>query len=68
MPRLTIEFSKKVDKVLKDLAAEDNTTQVEIIRRALSLYNFAKQETAEEDLKLSITDEEDKILKDLIFQ
>ncbi|MCZ6678451.1 MAG: ribbon-helix-helix protein, CopG family [Candidatus Poribacteria bacterium] len=65
----TIEFSKQVDDILKELAEKNGTSKVEVLRRALSLYDYAKKETGKErHRKLSITDEEDKIIKDLIFQ
>ena len=68
MPRMTIEFSKQVDDILKELAKQNNTTKVDVLRRALSLYHYAQKETSEKKQKLSITDEEDRIIKDLIFQ
>ena len=67
MPRMTIEFSKQVDNILKELAKRNNTTKVDVLRRALSLYHYVQKETGEENKKLSITDE-DKIIKDIIFQ
>ncbi len=67
MPRMTIEFSDQVDKILKSLAKKNQTTKVEILRRAISLYDYVEKETGgEKDQKLSITDEE-KIIKDIIL-
>ena len=40
---------------------------MEILRRALALYGYAQKEAATEQRKLSITDEDDKIIKDIIF-
>lgn len=67
MPRLTIEFPDQVNDILTDLAKKDGTTKVDILRRSLALYNYAHREVAEKDRKLSITDSDDKVLKDLIF-
>ncbi len=67
MPRMTIEFSKQVDDLLKELAKKNNTTKVEVLRRALSLYDYVEKETSkEQNRRLSITDE-DKIIKDIIL-
>jgi hypothetical protein len=67
MPRLTIEFPESVDKIIKELAKKNQTTKVEVLRRALSLYYYVRNETEGSDQKLSITDKDDKIVKDLIF-
>ncbi|MBM3237047.1 hypothetical protein FJZ31_12215 [Candidatus Poribacteria bacterium] len=67
MPRLTIEFPDKVNDILKELAKKDQTTKVDVLRRALALYNYVHKEAIEQDKKLSITDEEDKIIKDIVF-
>jgi len=64
---MTIEFSKQVDDILKELAKKNNTTKVEVLRRALSLYDYVEKETSkEQNRRLSITDE-DKIIKDIIL-
>lgn len=69
MPRMTIEFPKQVDEILKKLAAEDETTKVDVIRRALGVYNYLKEAGVKPggDLKVSITDKDDTIVKDLVF-
>ena len=68
MPRLSIEFPDKANDILADLAKKDHTTKVDVLRRALALYNYVHREAADKDLKLSITDDEDTIIKDIIFQ
>ena len=67
MPRLTIEFPDQVNDILKDLAEKDGTSKVDILRRSLALYNYAHREVVDRDLKLSITDHEDKVVKDVVF-
>jgi predicted transcriptional regulator len=67
MARLTIEFNDQVNEILEKLAEKDDTTKVDVLRRALALYNYVHKEAIEKNLKLSITDEKDEILKDLIF-
>ena len=54
MPRLTIEFPNQVDEILKDLAKKGHTTKVDVIRRALALYNYLEREVKEKDLKNTV--------------
>ncbi len=67
MPRITIEFSNDLDNILKDLAKQGNTTKVEIIRRALALYHYVNKEVKHKNLKLSVSDENDELLKEIIL-
>ena len=67
MPRMTIEFPEQVDKILRDLAAQGHTSKVDIIRRALALYNYVNKEVKEKALKLTVADEDDKILKEIVL-
>ncbi len=67
MPRITIEFPEQVDKILKELAEKGDTSKVDVIRRALALYNYVNKEVKEKDLKLAVADEEDKILKEIVL-
>ncbi len=67
MPRITIEFPEQVDKILKELAEKGDTSKVDVIRRALALYNYVNKEVKEKNLKLTIADEEDKILKEIVL-
>ena len=68
MPRMTIEFPKQVDNILKELAKNHSTTKADVLGRALSLYYYVEKETKDKNQKLSITDEEDKVLKDIMYQ
>ena len=69
MPRLTVEFPDEVNKILEALAKKDQTTKRDVIRRALALYNHLIQQGLKPggDRKLSITDKDDHILKDIVF-
>lgn len=69
MHRLTLEFPHKTHRILTDLAKKDHTTMVNILRRALALYNYVHDEVVmrRNERKLSITDDQDKILKDIVF-
>jgi predicted transcriptional regulator len=69
MSRLTIEFPDEGDKILKKLAEDDSTSKREVIRRALALYNYLHEEGVKKDTgkRLSITDKEGAVLKDILF-
>ena len=67
MPRMTIEFPDQVDEILKELAKKGHTSKVDVIRRALALYNYVNKEVKEKDLKLSVTSDQDKILKEIVL-
>lgn len=68
MPRLTIDFPDRAYQTLNELAEKDQTTKVEIIRRSLALYNYIHREAVDRNLKLSVTDQDDAIIKDIVFQ
>lgn len=68
MGRLTVEFPDQVTEILSKLAKEDQTTKTEVIRRALALYNYLHEHGVKKgDRKLSITDKDDTIIKDIVF-
>ncbi len=68
MPKLTIKFDDKINKILVDLAQRKDTTKVDIIRRALATYKYLDDETHEGDKRVSVTSaKEDKIIKDVIL-
>ena len=69
MPRLTIEFPDEVNQILEKLAAQDDTTKRDVLRRALALYNHLYEQGVKPggQRKLSITDKDDRILKDILF-
>lgn len=68
MPRLTIEFPDEGDKILSRLAKEEHTTKREVIRRALALYNYISEEGVRMggERRLSITDKDGRVVKDII--
>jgi len=67
MPRLTVQFPEKTDEILSELAAKDSVSKTEIIRRALSLYRFLDSEAREKGNKVAIADNNDKIIKEIVF-
>ncbi len=68
MPRLTIQFDRQIDKMLKELAERKSATKVDILRRALATYKHLDDEILDGDKCVSITSaKENKILKDIIL-
>jgi len=68
VPRLTIQFDRQIDKMLKELAERKGATKVDILRRALATYKHLDDEIFDGDKCVSITSaKENKILKDIIL-
>jgi len=67
MAKLTVEFSDGMTELLESLARKGKTTKVDIIRRALALYNYVDEEVLDQKgLKLSIADKDGKVVKDIV--
>lgn len=66
MPKLTIEFSDKMNEILNDLANEKETTKVDVLRRAVALYKYLDSEQKDETNKVSIT-RDGKAVKDIVL-
>jgi hypothetical protein len=69
MPSYTTEVGVKFEGVLNDLSSERELTKGEIIRRAVALYAFLREEMKEQSpaRKLSITTLDGRILKDIML-
>jgi len=64
MPKLTVEFNDKMNQILEQLADKKGTTKVDVLRRAVALYNYLDAE--QEEGKVSIT-QDNKIVKDIVL-
>ncbi len=67
MPRMTVEFPREANEMLKDLAEKGQTSKVDVIRRALALYNYVQREVKEKDRRLLITGSDDEAIKEIVF-
>ena len=67
MPKLTIRFGDKTDKMLAELAEEKGTTKTEIIRRALVTYKYLDEEIKDGNKRVSITTKNNETIKDVIL-
>jgi hypothetical protein len=68
MPKLSVTFNDRVDEMLEGMATKEGTTKVDIIRRALALYEWAGKEVAADPKRraLAIT-EDDKVIKEIVM-
>jgi predicted transcriptional regulator len=66
MPKLTVEFSDKMNSILEELANEKETTKVDVLRRAVALYKYLDSEQKDETNKVSIT-RDGKAVKDIVL-
>ena len=69
MPRYTIDFDNDFDKTLSDLVKDTSApTKAEVIRRAVASYSYLKkQQRKDADAKVSITDKNDKVIKEIVL-
>lgn len=66
--RYTVDLDAEFDNTLSRLAEQKGTTKAEIIRRALATYSFlAAQAPINSQKKVSITDQNDHVLKDVVL-
>lgn len=68
MPKLTVEFSERMNEMLEGLAAKEETTKVDIIRRALALYKYVEEEVGESDKRRVAITEDDRVLKEIVLR
>lgn len=67
MPKLTVEFNDAMNEVLTNLAEKKGLTKVDVLRRAVALYNYAEREAAQDkDVRLAIT-KDGATLKEIIL-
>lgn len=65
MAQYTIDLGEVADGLLAKYAAINNVTKGEVLRRALATYVYLLENGPEVGLKVSITDNDDTILKDV---
>jgi predicted transcriptional regulator len=65
MARYTIDLDDTFDKLLSKVAEEKRSTKAQAIRDAVASYGFLKKQLQDSDLRVSITDKDGKVLKDI---
>ncbi len=67
MPQYSVNFSSDFDKALTDASKQQGTTKADIIRKAVASYVYLTRETSSTDRKVSITDNQGQVLKDVML-
>ncbi len=67
MPQYSVNFSSDFDKALTDASKRQGSTKADIIRKAVASYIYLNKETANTDRKVSITDDKNRIIKDVML-
>ena len=69
MPRFTIDVGERFDELLTSMAKSEDTTKSEIIRRSVAAYIYLVNETerGKNGKKVSITNDKDQVIKDVVL-
>jgi predicted transcriptional regulator len=67
MPQYSVTFDDGFDQALSEAAARQRTTKADIIRKAVASYIYLNKETASDDRKVSITNDQDRVIKDVVL-
>jgi len=68
MARYTIDFENNIEQALRALSKKKHVSKAEIIRRALASYKYLIDNVYDScDRKVSITDNKDRVLKDIVL-
>jgi len=67
LARISVALNDKADEAIERLAKKERTTKADILRRALALYNYVQQETEGEGKKLSLTNRDGEVEKDIVL-
>jgi hypothetical protein len=64
--RLTLDVTEDFDTVLVELAEKRHASKSDILRTAVAYYAYLSQSVGK-DRKLSVTDMNDKVIKDIVL-
>ncbi len=68
MPKYTLNIDDGFDETLSALAKKKGVSKAEIIRRAVASYGYLSDETLpQQQRKVSITDKNDSVIKDIVL-
>lgn len=67
MARFTIDTDQQFDQNLNDLVKMTGGTKADVFRRALATYKYLKTEDLQPERKVSITNLDNQVLKDVIL-
>lgn len=67
MARLTVQFPDQTTEILDELSSREQVSKTEILRRAIALYRYLEKETRDGKQKVTIADENNKVLKEIVI-
>ncbi|MGI4789778.1 MAG: hypothetical protein ACRYFS_13120 [Janthinobacterium lividum] len=67
MPQYSVNFADNFDQVLSVASKKQGTTKADIIRKAVASYVYLSKETADPNRKVSITDDQNRVIKDVML-
>ncbi len=65
--RLTVQIGPQLEEILEKMAREEGVTKAQIIRRAIAVLKFLDDERSLGH-KVTISNKDDKIIKELVVQ
>lgn len=65
MPVYTVEWGKALEDLVSNLSVKKGILKSEVVRRALASYAYFNE--LEAGLKLSLTDKDDNVIKDVFL-
>jgi hypothetical protein len=67
MARFTIDTDQQFDQNLNDLVNMTGGTKADVLRKALATYKYLKTEDQQPQNKVSITNKDNVVVKDVIL-
>jgi len=67
MARFTIDTDEQFDQNLNDLVKMTGGTKADVLRKALATYKYLKTEDQQPENKVSITNKDNAIVKDVVL-
>ena len=67
MARFTIDTDQQFDQNLNDLVNMTGGTKADVLRKAVATYKYLKTEDQQPENKVSITNKDNDVLKDVIL-
>jgi hypothetical protein len=68
MARFTIDTDQQFDQNLDELVKLTGGTKADVLRKALATYKYLKTEDQQADNKVSITNKDNVVLKDVVLK
>lgn len=66
MAKLTVEFNDEMNRKLTEMAAKEGVSKVDILRRALALYDFVESEVDESQKRRLAIAQDGKVVVEIV--